>query len=110
MSANDPKRISSNTIHVEADSPNRRWSSVAPAHDLRPMLDGVPRLADHLGKCVLLVVEAPLSLVIHLDEMSQRLPGAEKLLFSSIALDCDCEGLGHRLKYAHKDLKIKSSL
>ncbi len=61
------------------------------------MFDGVPRLADRLGKCVLLVVESPLSLVIHLDEMNQGLPGDEKLPFGIATLDFDCEGLSHGL-------------
>jgi hypothetical protein len=60
------------------------------------MFDGLSRFADRLGESILFVVMAPLSTVIHLDEMTQCATGAEELLFGITALDFDGEGLGHR--------------
>jgi hypothetical protein len=66
------------------------------------MFDGLSRFTDGLGKSVLFVMMAPLSAVIHLDEMAQSSAGAEELLFGIVTLDFDGEGLGHRPQCARK--------
>ena len=59
------------------------------------MIDGLTRLTDRFGESVVLVVGAPSAVVVHLDQMSQCAPGAEKLLFGVVALGFGCQDLCH---------------
>src|SRR5579872_6833747 len=70
--------------------------SAALAYKIGPVLDGMPGLTHGLGKGVLLVVEAPLAVVVHFDQMTERAARAEKLPFGVLALDFGGESLGHR--------------
>jgi len=60
------------------------------------MFDGLSGFANRLGKSILFVVMAPLSVVIHLDEVAQGATGAEQLLFRIMTLDFGSEDSGHR--------------
>jgi len=64
-------------------------------NDVRPMIDGLPSLADRLGKGVLLVDETPSAIVIHFHEMAQCATGVEELPFGNLAMDLGCGWLGH---------------
>jgi hypothetical protein len=73
------------------------------------MIDGLPSLANRFGKSFFLFVEeAPLALLVHLDEMSQGAPGTEQLPFGVVALDFRGAGFGHWLAVSPKDVNIKS--
>ena len=69
---------------------------------VRPMVDGLSRLTDGLGKYVLLIEAAPLATVVHFDEMTQRLARAEKLPFDSLAVNIGRDGLGHSAQFGQK--------
>jgi hypothetical protein len=62
------------------------------------MFDGLSRFANRLGESILFVVMAPLSIVIHLDEMAQGATGTEQLLFRIMTLDFGGEDSGHRMQ------------
>ena len=64
-------------------------------HDIGPMIDGLPRLADRLGEGVLAIVGLPLAAVVELHQMAQGTTGAEELPFGILALDFHGECLGH---------------
>src|ERR1700733_5585921 len=88
---------------------SRSRFALAPADDAGPVIDRLPCIAYRFGKrFFFLVVEAPLALIVHLDQMGQCPPGAEKLAFGIVALDFGSQSLGHRLSVCTKGVNIKS--
>src|ERR1700761_1972632 len=64
--------------------------------DTGPLLDGLPSVAHSLGeRFFFFIIVAPLPVVVHLDEMRQRPPGAEQLPLGIAALGLNGQGFGH---------------
>jgi hypothetical protein len=63
--------------------------------DVRPAIDGLPRLTDCLGKSLLLIEALPLAAFVKLDKMSQGTARTEKVPLGVLALHVGCERLGH---------------
>jgi hypothetical protein len=79
-------------------------------NDIAPVLDGLPGLANRLGKCFLFVEAFPLAVVVKLDEMTQRLPGAVELSLGILVLDFDRKCLGHGLNVAALSCQVSSKM
>src|ERR1700739_896703 len=71
---------------------------VAPTRldDIIPLFNGLARAPDRLGKRLFFfVIGAPLSAVVHLDEMRQSPAGREQLPLGIATLDFDSQSFGH---------------
>jgi len=73
-----------------------------PVRDVRPEINGLPRLADCLDKNLLFVEAFPLAAIVKLDKMRQGTARTKKLPLCVLALHVCCERPSHGKSLAKK--------